>query len=166
MPEHIKSQTTIASISDRRCVLADMARQSLGADRCPTATSMNKTVCTTHCGIGIVSDPIRWRVECAGWGEESGGLGTCSHLMPWQRCVPLRTKPQALSFLLPLQWQRVNRRDNCSQGITSAPRGGATKESKQEAGTIRTASLQICRTKPRRAHQLCHSKDPTFLNLL
>lgn len=122
MPEHIKSQTTIASISDRRCVLADMARQSLGADRCPTATSMNKAVCTTHCGIGIVSDPIRWRVECAGWGEESGGgLRTCSHLMPWQRCVPLRTKPQALSFLLPLQWQRVNRRDNCSQGITSAP---------------------------------------------
>lgn len=66
MPEHIKSQTTIASISDRRCVLADMARQSLGADRCPTATSMNKAVCTTHCGIGIVSDPIRWRVECGG----------------------------------------------------------------------------------------------------
>lgn len=94
MPEHIKSRTTIASISDRRCVLADMARQSLGADRCPTATSMNKAVCTTHCGIGIVSDPIRWRVECAGWGEESGEeLG--------EGGAPYMLSPDALTALCP-----------------------------------------------------------------
>lgn len=82
-------------------VKGEQTKQSLGGDHCLTATSMNKAVPTTHCGIGIVSELIKWGVEGGGgWNR----LGACSHLMPWQHCVPLRTKPQALSFLLPLQW--------------------------------------------------------------
>lgn len=136
-------------------VKGEQTKQSLGADHCPTATSMNTAVRATHCGIGIVSELIKWRVEegVGGW----RGLGTCSHLMPWQHCVPLTTKPQALSFLLPLQWSRVNGRDNCSQGIRSKPLLVQVEQrgaSEQEAGTIYISSptmvqnkgnLQICR---------------------
>lgn len=115
---------------------SERTKPSLRGDHCPTATSMNKAVPTTHCGIGIVSEMIKGGL---GGGGGQNTLGAGSHLMPWQLCVPLRTKPQALSFLLPLHWQRVNRRDNCSQGIWSTclleevEQRSATK---QEAGSI------------------------------
>lgn len=74
----------------------------------------------------------------SGMGSGQRGLGTCSHLMPWWHRVPLRSKPQAPSFLLVPQWKRVNRRDNCSQVIRSEPL--VVSGGEQEAGSIYISS--------------------------
>lgn len=59
----VKCQTK-TSVNDQCCVLPDTAPTQ--ADHCLTATSMNKAVSTTHCGIGIVSELIKWEVEWDG----------------------------------------------------------------------------------------------------
>ena len=50
-------------------VKGEQTKQALGADHCSAATSMNKAVSTTHCGIGIVSELIKWGVEWGRWAE-------------------------------------------------------------------------------------------------
>lgn len=36
---------------------------NVGSDHSPAATSLNEAVCATHCGIGIVSEVIKWGAE-------------------------------------------------------------------------------------------------------
>ena len=50
---------------------------NLRSDRRAAATSMNKAVCATHCGIGIVSEVIKWGAE-----GEGGQRGLGAALSP------------------------------------------------------------------------------------
>lgn len=102
-PDHLQTKTTITCLSDGGCVRLNPAWQSLGADHCLTATSMTKAMCSTHCGIGCVSEVIKWGVE---WSWRGGSPDMLPHLMPWQHHALLETKPQAFSFLFPPKWQR------------------------------------------------------------
>lgn len=117
-------------------LLRDTAWQSLGADHCLTATSMNKGVCTTHCGIGIVSEVIMRGVE---FGEGRG-----AHDMPSPDALtascPAKNQTSGFAFPAPTEVIVTEQQRQLFSGhhIYTFVRQGGTKgnKSEQEAATI------------------------------
>ena len=114
-------------------VKGEQTKPSLGADHCSSATSMNKAVNTTHCGIGIVSELIKWGVE---W-EVGGG--------PRAEGAPYVLSPDALTASCPAKNQTSGSVFPASTAVIESERerqlfsgnqiytfvsGGGTKESR------------------------------------
>lgn len=133
-------------------VKGEQIKQSRGTDHCPTATSMSKAVRATHCGIGIVSEVIKWGVE-----------GFRYVLSPDALTASCPAKNQTSGSVFPASPAVIESEQERQLGIRSTPllvEAEQRSASEQEAATIYISSpttvqnkgnLLICRINDGRA---------------